>query len=107
TARGATAAGAIFVVASLTTRRLEDIAPAAKTPWWFQLYDLRKERREFVRDVVKEAERFGCRAFVVTVDAPVDGPRNRIQRVAGQLPPDMDTPYYQKANSSGAVLPIM
>ena len=107
TARGAGEASATFVVASLSTRRLQDIAPAAKAPLWFQLYDLRRDRREFVRRVVKEAEQFGCRAFVVTVDAPVDGARNRIQRVAEQLPADMETPYYQKANSEGGVLPIM
>ena len=107
TARGAATAGATFVIASLTTRRLEDISRTAKAPLWFQLYDLRKERREFVRDVVKEAEQFGCRAFMVTVDAPVDGARNRVQRVADQLPPGMDTPYYQKPNLNGATLPIM
>jgi len=44
----------------------------------------------------------------VTVDAPVDGARNRVQRVADQLPPGMETPYYQKANAAaGVVLPIM
>src|SRR5262249_7440933 len=108
TARGAAAAGAIFVVSSLSSRHLQDIAPVAKAPLWFQLYDLRKERREFVRWVIQEAEQHGCRAFVVTVDAPTDGARNRIQRVADQLPPEMDTPYYQKANlGSGVVLPIM
>src|SRR6185369_10035286 len=108
TARGAGDAGATFVIASLSTRRLRDIAPAAKSPLWFQLYDLRKDRREFVRRVVKEAEQFECRAFVVTVDAPVDGARNRVQRVADQLPPGMETPYYQKANAgAGVVLPIM
>jgi 4-hydroxymandelate oxidase len=69
---------------------------------------LRKERREFVRGVIKEAERYGCRAFVVTVDAPTDGARNRIQRVADQLPAGMDTPYYLKPDlEPGAVLPIM
>ena len=51
TARGASDAGATFVVASLSTRRLRDIAPQPKSPLWFQLYDLRKERREFVRGV--------------------------------------------------------
>jgi 4-hydroxymandelate oxidase len=108
TARGAGAAGAAFVIASLSTRRLEDIATVAKSPLWFQLYDLRKERREFVRGVMKEAEQSGCRVFIVTVDAPVDGARNRIQRVADQLPGDMDTPYYQKSTlAPGAVLPIM
>jgi 4-hydroxymandelate oxidase len=58
--------------------------------------------------VVKEAEQAGCRVFVVTVDAPIDGARNRIQRVAGQIPLGLETPYYQKANSGGvADLPIM
>src|SRR5690242_12098152 len=56
TARGAALAGSIFVVSSLSTRRLQDIAPAAKAPLWFQLYDLRNDRREFVRGVIKEAE---------------------------------------------------
>ena len=94
TARGASTADATFVVSSLSTRRLEDIAPAAKSPLWFQLYDLRKERRDFVRNVVKEAEQFGCRAFVVTVDAPVDGARDRIKRVGFQAA-DFVTPYHQ------------
>jgi 4-hydroxymandelate oxidase len=108
TAQGAGAAGATFVVSSLSNRRLPNIASAAKAPLWFQLYDLRKDRREFVRSVIGDAEQTGCRAFVVTVDAPVDGARNRVQRVADQLPQDLDTPYYQKANSSpGSILPIM
>jgi 4-hydroxymandelate oxidase len=108
TARGAGAAGATFVISSLSTRRLPDICSVATAPLWFQLYDLRKDRREFVRSVIGEAEQAGCRAFVVTVDAPVDGARNRIQRVADQLPKNMDTPYYQKTGSApGSVLPIM
>jgi 4-hydroxymandelate oxidase len=108
TAQGAGEGGATFVVSSLSNRRLSDIVPAAKAPLWFQLYDLRKERRGFVRGVIREAEDAGCRAFVVTVDAPVDGARNRIQRVADQIPSNVETPYYQKAGSSGGVvLPIM
>jgi 4-hydroxymandelate oxidase len=108
TAQGAGAAGATFVVSSLSTRRLADIVSAAKAPLWFQLYDLRKERREFVRAVVREAEEAGCRVFVVTVDAPVDGARNRVQRVADQLPKGLEMPYYQKSNSGGVSdLPIM
>ncbi len=108
TARGAGAAGATFVVSSLSTRRLQDIEPVAKAPLWFQLYDLRKERREFVRGVVQEAEKFGCRAFVVTVDAPFAGARNRIQRLGFQVPADFETPYYQKLNQQPASgLPIL
>lgn len=108
TAKGASAGGATFVVSSLSNRRLADIVPAAKAPLWFQLYDLRRERRDFVRGVMREAEEAGCRAFVVTVDAVVDGARNRIQRVADQIPSNVETPYYLKSNlPAGVVLPIM
>jgi len=108
TARGAGTTSTTFVISSLSNRRLSDIAAVAKAPLWFQLYDLRKDRRDFVRAVIKEAEDAGCRAFVVTVDAPVDGARNRIQRVADQIPSDVETPYYLKPNlPAGAVLPIM
>lgn len=102
TARGAGAAGAPFVVSSLSTRRLADIAAAAKAPLWFQLYDLSRERREFVSRIIDEAEQSGCRALVVTVDAPVGGARNRLQRVGFQLPPDFETPYFEPARRTAA-----
>ncbi len=108
TARGAGATGTTFVVSSLSTRRLSDITSVAQAPLWFQLYDLRKNRRAFVKGVVQEAEQNNCRAFVVTVDAVVDGARNRIQRVADQLPLGLETPYFQNAKSAGlGDLPIM
>ena len=95
-------------MSSLSTRRLSDITSLAKAPLWFQLYDLRKNRRAFVKGVVQEAEQNNCRAFVVTVDAVVDGARNRIQRVADQLPLGLETPYFQNAKSAGlGDLPIM
>ena len=37
-ARGATKAGALFVVSSSTTTRVEDIAASHPGPRWFQLY---------------------------------------------------------------------
>lgn len=94
TARGANGAGVGFVVSSLSTRRLKDIAPATKHPLWFQLFVLQKERREFVREVLAEARESGCRAIVVTVDAPVTGARNRSERARFRLPDEWETPYY-------------
>ncbi len=102
TARGAGVTGTIFVVSSLSTRKLAEIAPAAKAPLWFQIYDLRKQKRDFVRAVIQEAEANGCRAFVVTADAPVSGVRNRIQRLDLRLPAGVETPYYQKPPEQGA-----
>ena len=94
TARGANAGGVGFVVSSLSTRRLGDIAPATKRPLWFQLFVLQKERRQFVRETLAEAKASGCRAVVVTVDAPVTGTRNRSERARFRLPDEWETPYY-------------
>src|SRR5216684_3851488 len=47
TARGASAGEALFVVSSLSTRRVEDISRATTQPWYFQLFDIGRRRREF------------------------------------------------------------
>ncbi len=94
TARGANLAEMAFVVSSLSTRRFEEIAQATTRPLWFQLFDIRKRRREFVSDVVQKMQAAGCRALVVTVDAPVTGARNRSERAHFHLPDDFETPYY-------------
>ncbi len=94
TARGANEGGVTFVVSTLSTRRLRDIRGATKQPLWFQLFVLQKERREFVREVLAEASENGCQAVVLTVDAPVTGPRNRSERARFHLPDSWETPYY-------------
>jgi 4-hydroxymandelate oxidase len=108
TARGAGAANATFVVSSLSTRRMADIARAATKPLWFQLYGINKERHGFVRDVVQEMKALGCRALCVTVDAPVVGARNRQVRAGFRIPDGFETPYYpERAGAkSAAGLPI-
>jgi 4-hydroxymandelate oxidase len=94
TARGAERGRVPFVVSSLSTRKLSDIRKATTQPLWFQLFVLQKERREFVREVLAEAKENGCRAIVVTVDAPVTGARNRSERARFRLPDAWETPYY-------------
>ena len=81
---GASAMGAAMVVSTQASVSLEDIAQAAQTPLWFQLYI--QPDREFTRELVQRAEAAGYRALVVTVDAPVNGMRNREQRSAFALP---------------------
>ena len=83
TARAAARAGTIMIVSMAATTAIEDIAAAARetTPdpaLWFQLYlqpDL-----EFSEAIVRRAEAAGVRAFVVTVDSPVLGRRERDDR---------------------------
>lgn len=96
TARGAGKAGALWVVSSATNTRLDAIARAATGPLWFQLYV--QSDRHFVTDVVHEAEAAGCRALVVTVDAPVVGPRYRQMRAKFKLSPGLTLPYMDDVN---------
>ncbi len=80
----ATAMQAGMIVSTQASVPLEDIAAAAKTPLWFQLYI--QPDRDFTAALVRRAEASGYKALVVTVDAPVNGIRNREQRAGFQQP---------------------
>ena len=88
TVQGAGAAQALMVVSSSSTTPIEQIARAATRPLWFQLY--MQADRGFVRDLVARVEAAGCKALVLTVDAPVAGARNRERRAAFVLPPGIE-----------------
>lgn len=83
-ALGASAMQAGMVVSTQASTLLEDIAATASSPLWFQLYI--QPDRDFTRDLVARAERAGYQALVVTVDAPVNGLRNREQRSGFAFP---------------------
>ncbi|HTJ35161.1 MAG TPA: alpha-hydroxy acid oxidase [Dactylosporangium sp.] len=78
TARGAGQAGALFVVGMFASRTIEDIAAAASSGLWLQLYWLR--RRDVMRDLAERAERSGYGAIMLTVDVPRMGRRWRDMR---------------------------
>lgn len=84
-AHAATAMDAGMVVSTLSSVGLEDIAAVMQSPLWFQLYMQRD--RSLTRSLVERAEACGCRVLVVTADAPINGIRNREQRVGFHLPP--------------------
>ncbi|NHN78277.1 alpha-hydroxy-acid oxidizing protein [Azotobacter chroococcum] len=84
TVLAASAVRAGMVVSTQASVALEDIARQAQTPLWFQLYV--QPDREFTRELVRRAEAAGYQALVVTVDAPVNGLRNREQRAGFALP---------------------
>jgi 4-hydroxymandelate oxidase len=84
TVRGAGAAGTIMVLSSLSNTRVEEVVAAASGPVWFQLYVYKD--RGATEALVARAEAAGCRAIVVTVDAPLLGRRERDVRNRFHLP---------------------
>jgi 4-hydroxymandelate oxidase len=110
TVLAASAMGAGMVVSTQATVALEDIARQAQAPLWFQLYI--QPDRDFTRDLVRRAEAAGYQALVLTVDAPVNGLRNREQRAGFHLPAGIEAVNLrgmralppQRAEAGGPVL---
>lgn len=85
TALGASALSAGLVLSTQSSMRLEDVASLVlddpeRGPLWFQLY--LQADRGFTHNMVQRVERAGFEAIVLTVDAPVQGVRDR-ERSAG------------------------
>jgi 4-hydroxymandelate oxidase len=87
TARAAGAAGTAMILSTLSTRPVETVVAAATGPVWFQLYVYRD--RGATEALVRRAEAAGCRALVLTVDAPLLGRRERDVRNRFRLPPGL------------------
>jgi 4-hydroxymandelate oxidase len=88
TAAGAARAGALFVLSTRCSRRIEDVAAAvagAGGAWWFQVYVTRD--RGLTAQMVRRAVACGASALVLTADAPVLG-RKRRNRGDGVVRPD-------------------
>jgi len=88
TVLGAGALGATCVVSMQASHTFEDIAKAAHAPLWLQWYWQRD--RGFMRELLARVEALGYEALVFTVDASVNGVRNREQRAGFSLPPGVD-----------------
>jgi L-lactate dehydrogenase (cytochrome) len=84
-ARALHAAGSIYTLSTAATYSIEEVAGAAPRSIWFQVYPWRD--RGLVRDLLERARAAGCAALVVTVDAPVAGPRERDLRNRFAVPP--------------------
>jgi 4-hydroxymandelate oxidase len=88
TVLGAAAMEAGMVVSTQASVSLEDVAATARSPLWFQLYI--QPDRGFTGELIRRAEAAGYEALVITVDAPVNGLRNREQRAGFRLPPGVE-----------------
>jgi 4-hydroxymandelate oxidase len=78
TAAGAARAGALFVLSSRSSRRIEevgDVVAAAGGHWWFQVYVMRD--RDLTAGLVRRAAAAGASALVLTADTPVVGRKRR------------------------------
>lgn len=85
--RGAGDAGTLFILSTLSNTAVEEVVAAATGPVWFQLYVYKD--RAATEGLVRRVEAAGCRALVVTVDAPLLGRRERDVRNQFALPPGL------------------
>jgi L-lactate dehydrogenase (cytochrome) len=77
-ARAAKAAGVPFSLSTVGVCTIEEVAAAAGTPPWFQLYMIKD--RGFMAQVLERASAAGCPALLFTVDLPMPGARYRDTR---------------------------
>jgi 4-hydroxymandelate oxidase len=95
TARGAAAAGAVFVLPTTSTVSMEDVAnEPATAPRWFQLY--LPPERALTESLIDRAAAAGFGAIVLTVDQPVYGSSPRAARA-----PLAPSPHIRNANLPG------
>lgn len=87
TARAARDSGTAMVLSSLSNTDVEDVAREHLEGTIFQLYVYRD--RDATLGLVRRAEDAGCKALVLTVDAPLLGRRERDVRNGFSLPPGL------------------
>jgi 4-hydroxymandelate oxidase len=84
TVDGANDSGAMLVAACFATVSYQRMRALSNKGMWFQLYV--QQDRGFTRALVERVLEAGCDAFCVTVDVPVNGPRDREFRAGFNLP---------------------
>jgi 4-hydroxymandelate oxidase len=109
TIKAASQAGIIMTLSSLSNTTIEDVAAHANGNLWFQLYVYKD--RGLMRSMVERAEESGCKAIMVTVDAPFIGQRARDARNHFHLPEGLNAQILMSSgigtiskNSSGSGL---
>jgi 4-hydroxymandelate oxidase len=84
TANAAGAAKTLMTLSTLSTFSIEEVMAVATGPVWFQLYVFKD--RVISASLAKRAEVAGCKAIVLTVDAPLLGRRERDVRNQFKMP---------------------
>jgi L-lactate dehydrogenase (cytochrome) len=88
-ARAVHAAGSVYVLSSVGSRGIEELAELSPGPKWLQLYV--SSDRGYVRDQLARARGAGYLALAVTVDVQRAGVRERDVRNGFTLPPRVTT----------------
>ena len=86
TARAASAAGTVMILSTMATTAVEEVVDVG-APTFFQLYIF--QDRGVTAALVDRAKEAGCKALVLTVDAPLCGNRERDVRNGFHLPPHL------------------
>ncbi len=89
-ARAAQGAGITQVLSTFSTTAVEDVVAAGHRTW-FQLY--MAYNREIVERMLERAESADCSAIVLTVDLPVAGLRENLNRVGFTFPDVLARPH--------------
>ena len=102
TAVAAAAVGAGLVLSQQSNTALEAVATQFladrdRGPFWFQLHALGE--RGWLRELIARAEAVGIEALVLTVDAPLNGVRDRERRAGFTLPAGLATPHLPPMNA--------
>ena len=98
TVRGANLSRAPLVASIFSTIGFEQMAAASLQPLWFQLYF--HPDRTFTKDLVETVLACGCAALCVTVDSPVNSPRDREMRAGFWLPEGVERANLSPLGSS-------
>ena len=85
TARATEAAGVGYCLSTNSNGSIESVARDGRKSFWFQLYIQRD--RAMVQSLVERAAAAGCPVLCLTVDLPIQGPRERDQRNGFTVPP--------------------
>lgn len=89
TAKASLMNDSIFILSSRASTTLEEVAQVNKNGLrWFQLYAMKNMENNEI--LIKEAEKFGFKALVLTVDAPTIGYRDRDFQLGFKKPQDID-----------------
>ncbi|CAD7088336.1 unnamed protein product [Hermetia illucens] len=98
-ARAVGKVGGIFILSTVSTTSLEEVAEAApNTTKWFQLYIYKDQ--SLTESLVRRAENVGYKAIVLTADVPCFGARRADARNKFKLPPHLGLLNFQEDGSS-------
>ncbi len=84
TARAAGDAGTIMILSTFSNSDVEEVVKSSSQPVWFQFYVFKD--REVSKALIRRVENAGCKAIVLTVDAPYLGTREKDVRNSFKLP---------------------